>query len=161
MHPKLWNFDQNEKVENSWGKAIACIRRDHRASKSNQAEALLAYGSWKVLRIFEKYRNPDMIYYYFRRWQSSVTDRWFDTLTNSKELNHFGTVEWTRNQTITVLWVMFSETNGRVKICMDALLPYPIRMVSPMAKSGIMWGSLLDSNYNQKDALQSFEWWVL
>lgn len=154
MQPEALGTLIKEKVDTVGVKAIAA-KDGITAIKIKSSRMLLAYGFLrKVFEIFEKYKTPiDMIT--TSEVAVSVT---IDDLSHLaqiiEELNQFGTVEVDRNQTIIcIVGNMVSETKGVLKSVMDALLPYPVRMVS-YGGSRHNVSVLLDSNY-KKDALQS------
>ncbi len=154
MQPEALGTLIKEKVEAVGVKAIAA-KDGITAIKIKSSRMLLAYGFLrKVFEIFEKYKTPiDMIT--TSEVAVSVTIDDLSHLTQIlEELNQFGTVEVDQNQTIIcIVGNMVSETKGVLKSVMDALLPYPVRMVS-YGGSRHNVSVLLDSNY-KKAALQS------
>lgn len=162
MEPEAHGTLIKEKVETTGVKAIAA-KDGITAIKIKSTRMLLAYGFLrKVFEIFEKYKTPiDMIT--TSEVAVSVT---IDDLSHLsqilEELNQFGTVEVDQNQTIIcIVGNLVSETKGVLKSVMDALLPYPVRMVS-YGGSRHNVSVLLDSTY-KKAALQSlnegvFKW---
>ena len=154
MEPEAHGTLIKEKVETTGVKAIAA-KDGITAIKIKSTRMLLAYGFLrKVFEIFEKYKTPiDMIT--TSEVAVSVT---IDDLSHLsqilEELNQFGTVEVDQNQTIIcIVGNLVSETKGVLKSVMDALLPYPVRMVS-YGGSRHNVSVLLDSTY-KKAALQS------
>lgn len=162
MEPEAHGTLIKEKVETTGVKAIAA-KDGITAIKIKSTRMLLAYGFLrKVFEIFEKYKTPiDMIT--TSEVAVSVT---IDDLSHLsqilEELNQFGTVEVDQNQTIIcIVGNLVSETKGVLKSVMDALLPYPVRMVS-YGGSRHNVSVLLDSTF-KKAALQSlnegvFKW---
>ena len=154
MQPEAQGTLIKEHVDISGVKAIAA-KDGITAIKIKSSRMLLAYGFLrKVFEIFEKYKTPiDMIT--TSEVAVSVT---IDDLSHLaellKELNQFGTVEVDENQTIIcIVGNMVSETKGVLKSVMDALLPYPVRMVS-YGGSRHNVSVLIDSKF-KNEALQS------
>ncbi|WP_186757347.1 aspartate kinase [Echinicola salinicaeni] len=133
------------------------------AVKIKSSRMLLAYGFLrKVFEIFEKYKTPiDMIT--TSEVAVSVT---IDDDTHLKdiilELEKFGNTEVDYGQTIIcVAGNMIAENTGMVKEVMDALVDYPLRMVSYGGSRNNV-SILIDTKY-KNEALQRlndelFQW---
>ncbi len=154
MQPDALGTLIKEEVETIGVKAIAA-KDGITAIKIKSSRMLLAYGFLrKVFEIFEKYKTPiDMIT--TSEVAVSVT---IDDLSHLvqilEELSPLGIVEVDQNQTIIcIVGNMVSETKGVIKSVMDALVEFPVRMVS-YGGSRHNVSVLIDSQY-KREALQS------
>ncbi|MBT0812068.1 aspartate kinase [Litoribacter ruber] len=102
------------------------------AIKIKSSRMLLAYGFLrKVFEIFEKFKTPiDMITTSEVALSVTIDDE-THLAELIAELEHFGVVEVDQNQSIIcIVGNMVAESKGTLKDIMDAMIEYPIRMVS-------------------------------
>ncbi|MDN3668995.1 aspartate kinase [Echinicola jeungdonensis] len=162
MQPEAAGTTITEKETGQGVKAIAA-KDGIIAIKIKSSRMLLAYGFLrKVFEIFEKYTTPiDMITTSEVAVSVTIDD---DTYLKAiiAELEKFGNVELDYKQSIIcVAGNLIAESKGVIKEVMDALVDYPLRMVS-YGGSRHNVSILVDTKYKNQ-ALQSlndglFQW---